>query len=179
MLSCRDVWPRRSRTSRRCCPSALGGSRGSHLSGVVCRGGSARGGLRQRHYRCRLRSVAYGQTHHRHLHKPRLPHAAAPMLPAAPPPAHARRRDAHLQIIYFGREHCPAQRHDATACPICSWAAPAAARCAPEWRGGGRAKVQLGMGARGQSTPIPGGRGAGRAAYKAGVFGSCGAAGRG
>ncbi|PNW70727.1 hypothetical protein CHLRE_17g732050v5 [Chlamydomonas reinhardtii] len=37
-------------------------------------------------------------------------------------------RDAHLQIIYFGREHCPAQRHDATACPICSWAAPAAAR---------------------------------------------------
>ena len=29
----------------------------------------------------------------------------------------------HLQIIYFGREHCPAQRHDLTACPICSWAA--------------------------------------------------------
>lgn len=27
----------------------------------------------------------------------------------------------HLQIIYFGREHCPALRHDATACPICSW----------------------------------------------------------
>ncbi|KAF8072837.1 CBR1 [Scenedesmus sp. PABB004] len=32
-------------------------------------------------------------------------------------------RDAHLQIIYFGREHCPAQRHDPAACPICSWAA--------------------------------------------------------
>jgi len=31
--------------------------------------------------------------------------------------------DRHLQIIYFGREHCPAQRHDLTACPICSWAA--------------------------------------------------------
>ena len=30
----------------------------------------------------------------------------------------------HLQIIYFGREHCPARGHDATACPICSWAAP-------------------------------------------------------
>ena len=30
---------------------------------------------------------------------------------------------AHLQIIYFGREHCPALRHDLTACPICSWAA--------------------------------------------------------
>ena len=29
----------------------------------------------------------------------------------------------HLEIIYFGREHCPAQRHDLTACPICSWAA--------------------------------------------------------
>jgi endonuclease-3 len=30
---------------------------------------------------------------------------------------------AHLQIIYFGRQHCPAQRHDLEACPICSWAA--------------------------------------------------------
>lgn len=30
---------------------------------------------------------------------------------------------AHLQIIYFGREHCPALRHDLDACPICSWAA--------------------------------------------------------
>jgi endonuclease-3 len=29
----------------------------------------------------------------------------------------------HLQIIYFGREYCPAQRHDLEACPICSWAA--------------------------------------------------------
>jgi endonuclease-3 len=32
----------------------------------------------------------------------------------------------HLQIIYFGREHCPARGHDAAACPICSWAAPRA-----------------------------------------------------
>lgn len=31
--------------------------------------------------------------------------------------------DRHLQIIYFGREHCPALRHDLTACPICSFAA--------------------------------------------------------
>ena len=30
----------------------------------------------------------------------------------------------HLQIIYFGREHCPARGDDAAACPICSWAAP-------------------------------------------------------
>ena len=29
----------------------------------------------------------------------------------------------HLQIIYFGREYCPALRHDFAACPICSWAA--------------------------------------------------------
>ena len=29
----------------------------------------------------------------------------------------------HLQIIYFGREHCPALRHDAATCPICSFAA--------------------------------------------------------
>ncbi|MCA9655434.1 MAG: endonuclease III [Myxococcales bacterium] len=29
----------------------------------------------------------------------------------------------HLQIIYFGREHCPARGHDLSRCPICSWAA--------------------------------------------------------
>jgi endonuclease-3 len=29
----------------------------------------------------------------------------------------------HLQIIYFGREYCPARNHDETRCPICSWAA--------------------------------------------------------
>jgi endonuclease-3 len=29
----------------------------------------------------------------------------------------------HLQIIYFGREYCPALRHDQGMCPICSWAA--------------------------------------------------------
>ena len=29
----------------------------------------------------------------------------------------------HLQIIYFGREHCPARGHDLAVCPICSWAA--------------------------------------------------------
>ena len=28
----------------------------------------------------------------------------------------------HLQIIYFGREHCPARMHDPAGCPICSWA---------------------------------------------------------
>ncbi len=29
----------------------------------------------------------------------------------------------HLQIIYFGRQHCPARGHDLSTCPICSWAA--------------------------------------------------------
>ena len=29
----------------------------------------------------------------------------------------------HLQIIFFGREYCPARHHDLTHCPICSWAA--------------------------------------------------------
>ena len=34
----------------------------------------------------------------------------------------------HLQIIYFGREHCPALRHLPEGCPICSWAAARARR---------------------------------------------------
>jgi endonuclease-3 len=29
----------------------------------------------------------------------------------------------HLQLIYFGREYCPARSHDPAACPICTWAA--------------------------------------------------------
>lgn len=31
--------------------------------------------------------------------------------------------DRHLQIIYFGREHCPARGHNLSGCPICSFAA--------------------------------------------------------
>ena len=34
----------------------------------------------------------------------------------------------HLQIIYFGREHCPARSHAFDACPVCSWAMSKAAR---------------------------------------------------
>lgn len=30
----------------------------------------------------------------------------------------------HIQIIYFGRAHCPARGHDWASCPICRWAAP-------------------------------------------------------
>ncbi len=36
----------------------------------------------------------------------------------------------HLQMIYFGRAHCPALRHDLQSCPICSWAA--SQRCKTE-----------------------------------------------
>ncbi len=37
-----------------------------------------------------------------------------------PPEAWGR---VHLQLIYFGREHCPARGHDPTRCPICCFAA--------------------------------------------------------
>ncbi|HVR38840.1 MAG TPA: endonuclease III [Thermoanaerobaculia bacterium] len=36
------------------------------------------------------------------------------------PPEEWSRR--HLQIIYFGREYCPARNHERSECPICSWA---------------------------------------------------------
>ena len=48
--------------------------------------------------------------------------------------AHASWNKLHLQIIYSGRAHCPALRHDLTACPICSWAA-SKARVTAEARG--------------------------------------------
>jgi endonuclease-3 len=32
----------------------------------------------------------------------------------------------HLQIIYFGREHCPARGHVVEGCPICHWASAGA-----------------------------------------------------
>ncbi|MBU6284079.1 endonuclease III [bacterium] len=34
----------------------------------------------------------------------------------------------HLQIIHFGRSHCPARGHEPDACPICSWAMSASRR---------------------------------------------------
>ena len=34
----------------------------------------------------------------------------------------------HLQLIYFGREYCPARQHDFDRCPVCSWAAPKSRR---------------------------------------------------
>jgi endonuclease-3 len=44
----------------------------------------------------------------------------------------------HLQMIYFGREHCPARGHDLRRCPICSWAA-SKARIAREAKRAARA----------------------------------------
>lgn len=47
----------------------------------------------------------------------------------------------HLQMITFGREHCPARGHDLGRCPICSWAAS-------------KARIrQESAGRRGQTTP--------------------------
>ena len=49
--------------------------------------------------------------------------------------------DRHLQIIYFGRQHCPARNHDLTRCPICSWAA-SKKRIASEANGGPKKKAR-------------------------------------
>jgi endonuclease-3 len=37
----------------------------------------------------------------------------------------------HLQIIYFGREHCPARGHYPSGCPICVWAGRRTRKKAP------------------------------------------------
>ncbi len=42
----------------------------------------------------------------------------------------ARWNALHLQIIFFGREHCPARAHDFDSCPICAWASTPATRAA-------------------------------------------------
>lgn len=65
------------------------------------------------------------------LSRGRTPDAVSDDLKRLFPPASWRR--LHLQIIYFGRSHCPALRHDLAACPICSWAATKA-RIAAEAR---------------------------------------------
>jgi len=40
----------------------------------------------------------------------------------------------HLQIIFFGREYCPALYHDLANCPICSWASTKSQWAAEEKR---------------------------------------------
>jgi endonuclease-3 len=58
----------------------------------------------------------------------------------------------HLQLIFFGREHCPARGHDLASCPICSWAATGK-RIAQEKRGLRRACGRTGR----ARTPSAGG----------------------
>jgi endonuclease-3 len=53
----------------------------------------------------------------------------------------------HLQLIYFGREHCPARGHDFSACPICAWAA-SKARVARETRAAARPRRKAAVGRR-------------------------------
>jgi hypothetical protein len=60
-------------------------------------------------------------------------------------------RDLHLQIIFLGREHCPARGHDPAACAVCSWAAvPPYDRCE---RPGGQAGCPMRAGSGGQAAP--------------------------
>jgi endonuclease-3 len=40
----------------------------------------------------------------------------------------------HLQMIWFGREHCPARGHDPATCPICSWIGPRSRSTRPATR---------------------------------------------
>jgi endonuclease-3 len=47
--------------------------------------------------------------------------------------------DLHLQIIFFGREYCPARGHDLASCQICGWAA-SKKRIAEEAKKSGKTK---------------------------------------
>ncbi len=42
---------------------------------------------------------------------------------------------AHLQVIYFGRQYCPARGHVIAACPICAWAMAKTTAAAERRRG--------------------------------------------
>ncbi len=73
-------------------------------------------------------------------------------LKALYPPA--RWNALHLQIIHFGRAHCPARGHDPDACPICAWAMSPAQR--RRERAAGRlpaARARATLGGRARSAP--------------------------
>jgi len=53
-----------------------------------------------------------------------------------------RWNDVHLQMIWFGREHCPARAHDLEACPVCSWAASKQRKRAEAQAGGARRRAK-------------------------------------
>lgn len=64
----------------------------------------------------------------------------------------------HLQMIYYGREHCPARGHDPAACALCSRYAPGGgkpaargkpASAAPENKGPRKARPKVKVKARG------------------------------
>ena len=57
----------------------------------------------------------------------------------------------HLQMIFFGRAHCPALRHDMASCPICGWAATRKAIAHNRRERGG-------VSARARRSPRPAGR---------------------
>ncbi|MBL9078333.1 MAG: endonuclease III [Planctomycetes bacterium] len=66
----------------------------------------------------------------------------------------------HLQLIWFGRTHCPALGHDPDACPICRWAMSGARRAADQRRrraarrarGGRQSAAGRGAGPSGKSS---------------------------
>ncbi|MBK8482658.1 MAG: endonuclease III [Proteobacteria bacterium] len=51
-------------------------------------------------------------------------------------------RRRHLQLIYFGRERCPARGHDGEGCPICAWAALSTPAPQPKRAGSSRPKTE-------------------------------------
>src|SRR5262245_32860358 len=60
----------------------------------------------------------------------------------------------HLQIIYFGRQHCPARGHDAARCPICAWATPRRRAFVPRRRRrAASARRRVRSAARGRAAP--------------------------
>jgi endonuclease-3 len=74
----------------------------------------------------------------------------------------------HLQLIYFGRERCPARGHDPAACPICAWAAPRRPRAAAAKAASAASAPRRGSRARAASaSPAPRAR-AGRKAPRRG-----------
>lgn len=50
--------------------------------------------------------------------------------------AEDRWHEVHLQIIFFGRDHCPARYHEFEQCQVCSWATSKRRRAAErrEWK---------------------------------------------
>jgi len=67
----------------------------------------------------------------------------------------------HLQIIYFGREHCPARGHDPASCPICAWASGrrrSAEKIAPALPGKPRPAKQRALAAKKSRVPSSGRR---------------------